>query len=99
MDPSDDVNGDDSPTHVDTDAECAFCGGSLDGQPFLALGLFAVVSDEGDGMLYQPAAEAVDALEWGEVQIDRCLHLTCVENYCAGVLTEADAHRRQGGAP
>lgn len=93
----DDSDGDDIPA-IDCEAVCEFCGGSLEGGPFLALGVFAVVSEEGDGMFYQPDQDAADIHEWDELTLDRCLHITCVENYCAGVLADANVRRRQGEA-
>ncbi len=80
------------------DGPCEFCGETVKGTPYLATGLFAVVSDEGDGIFFCPDDDEPpqDHESWESVPLLRCIHLACLPNYLDGVLADT-AHRRRLG--
>ncbi len=84
---------------VDDGGECQFCGQTTTGTTYVAFGLGAIITEEGDGMFYEPEGEEpADFTEWNEVPIGRLIHVHCLENYCLGALTEAAVARRSGEA-
>lgn len=76
------------------DGPCVFCGQSVKGTRYVALGLFFVASEEGDGLFFTPDEECVDCAEWGDVSLTRVVHFECVENYLEGLSIET-AHKRR----
>ena len=80
------------------DGPCSVCGESVKGRAYVALGLGAVFSDEGDGVFLTPEGEPDHYEDWTSVPIRRAVHVACFENYCDGMLAET-AHRRRMAEP
>jgi hypothetical protein len=79
------------------DGPCVVCGESVKGRPYLALGMFGVFSERGDGLFFRPDGAPSEHAEWGDIPCGRAVHTTCVQNYVDGVLSDL-AHERRSQA-
>lgn len=81
------------------DGPCAVCGETVLGTRYLALGVFAAVSEEGDAMHFTPDEAPATYPRWTDVSMASCVHVECFGNYFDGVMVDLAARRRHEMPP
>lgn len=78
------------------DGPCSVCGETVKGTNYMALGLFAAVSEEGDGLSFVPDEEVEDCESWRDVSLTNCVHALCLQNFFDGMMVDLADRRRRG---
>lgn len=78
------------------DGPCVVCGENVLGRVYVALGLFAVITAEGDGVGFEPDEEPCTVADWRDIPLLRVVHAECLPNYVEGVVADADFRRARG---
>jgi hypothetical protein len=89
---TDDPEDDDQPY----DGPCGVCGETVKGTNYMAFGLFAAVSEEGDGLHFEPEEAPEDCETWKDVPMTNCVHALCLQNFFDGMMVDLADRRRRG---
>lgn len=79
----------------DAGMACHVCTESVQGLPYLVLGMFGVFPGNGNsGLFFHPEIEPYLLDDWEDVY-DRVLHVSCIPKYIEGLLVEIDYLQKQ----